>query len=184
MELPLDYLHQHISFVLQDFVRYEATAMENIAYGDWKDLMKNQPKVEEAARLAGVDDMIRSMPRGYDTMLGRLFGEYDLSGGQWQKIAVARAFCREASVLILDEPTSNLSIRAEYDLFRRFQELSRGRTTILVSHRFSTLRMADRIFVMDKGQIVESGTHQELIDKKGRYSRLYRLHRLQTDIED
>jgi ATP-binding cassette subfamily B protein len=168
--------------VLQDFVRYEATAMDNIAYGDWQRMMGARESVERAARLAGVDDMIRALPRGYDTMLGRLFGEHDLSGGQWQKMAVARAFSREASVLILDEPTSNLSIQAEYELFCRFRELSRGRTTILVSHRFSTLRMADRILVMEKGRIVESGSHKELMASEGRYARLYRLHRRQTSL--
>jgi ATP-binding cassette subfamily B protein len=178
--LSLDYLHQQMAFVLQDFVRYEATAMENIAYGDWQSMMGNWQNVERVARLAGVANMIRSMPRGYETMLGRLFGEYDLSGGEWQKLAVARAFSREASVLILDEPTSNLSIQAEYELFCRFRELSRGRTTILVSHRFSTLRMADRILVMDKGLIVECGTHKQLLTNAGRYAKLYRLHRRQT----
>ena len=169
-----------MSFVLQDFVRYEATAMDNIAYGDWQSMMGKWQDVERVAQLAGVDGMIRSMPRGYETMLGRLFGEYDLSGGEWQKLAVARAFSREASVLILDEPTSNLSIQAEYELFCRFRKLSRGRTTILVSHRFSTLRMADRILVMEKGQIVECGTHEKLIANAGRYAKLYRLHRHQT----
>jgi ATP-binding cassette subfamily B protein len=181
-EISLNYLQQQISFVLQDFVRYEATAMDNIAYGDWQRMMGARESVERAARLAGVDDMIRALPRGYDTMLGRLFGEHDLSGGQWQKMAVARAFSREASVLILDEPTSNLSIQAEYELFCRFRELSRGRTTILVSHRFSTLRMADRILVMEKGRIVESGSHKELMASEGRYARLYRLHRRQTSL--
>jgi ATP-binding cassette subfamily B protein len=179
-QISLDYLYQQISFVLQDFVRYEATAMDNIAYGDWASMMGKRQEVERIARLAGVDGMIRSMPRGYETMLGRLFGEYDLSGGEWQKLAVARAFSRGAAVLILDEPTSSLSTQAEYELFCRFRELSRGRTTILVSHRFSTLRMADRILVMEKGQIVECGTHEELIANAGRYAKLYRLHRRQT----
>ena len=182
-EISLNYLHQRISFVLQDFVRYEATAMDNIAYGDWQRMIGQREKVERAAQLAGLDDMIRALPRGYDTMLGRLFGEHDLSGGQWQKMAVARAFSREASVLILDEPTSNLSIQAEYELFCRFRELARGRTTILVSHRFSTLRMADRILVVEKGRIVESGTHKELMAHEGRYARLYRLNRRQTSLQ-
>jgi len=110
-------------------------------------------------------------------MLGRLFGEHDLSKGQWQKLAIARAFARDASVLILDEPAASLSVQAEYELFCQFRQLSQGRTTILISHRFSTLRIADRILVMEKGRIIEGGTHQELLDKAGSYAKLYRLHR-------
>jgi ATP-binding cassette subfamily B protein len=156
--LSLTDLHKRIGFVFQDFSRYEATAADNIAYGDWQLMIGNRQKVEQVARLAGVDAMIRSMPEGYDTVLGRMFGKHDLSKGQWQRLAIARAFARDASVLILDEPAASLSAQAEYELFCRFHELSQGRTTILVSHRFSTLSIADRILVMEKGRIVESGT--------------------------
>ena len=172
-ELSLDYLHSQISFVFQGVVPYEATASENIAYGDWNRLLKDRDQIECVARYAGVSKLIERMPQGYDTPLGRRFGEYDLSEGQWQRIAIARAFARDASLLILDEPTSNLDAIAEYELFNRFRKLAEGRTTILISHRFSTVRMADRIIVIDKGRIVESGTHQELLENKGHYATLY-----------
>lgn len=185
-ELSLMYLQSQISFVFQGFGRYEATAADNIAYGDWRRMLYNRELVERIALLADVHDMIKDMPQGYDTMLGRMFGEYDLSGGQWQRIAVARAFARDASLLILDEPTSNLDVRAEYELFCRFRDLTRGRTTILISHRFSTVSIADRIIVMERGRIIESGTHPDLLAQAGTYASLYDLHQRQraTSIED
>ena len=173
------HLHEHIAFVVQDFARYEATAADNIAYGDWRRMVGNQNRVEQIARLANVHSMIQSMPKAYNTMLGRLFGEHDLSHGQWQKLAIARALARNAAVLILDEPASSLSVQAEYELFCRFREVSKGRTTILISHRLSTARIADRIFIMEKGQIVECGTHRQLIASSGHYAKLYSLHRRQ-----
>jgi ATP-binding cassette subfamily B protein len=175
--------HRQIGFVFQHIGQYEATAAENIAYGNWERLFQHKEMIERIARLANVHDTIIAMPRGYDTFLGRRFGEYDLSQGQWQQLAVARAFAREdASLLILDEPTSNLDARAEYELFCRFRELAAGRTTILISHRFSTVSMADRILVLSEGRIVEQGTHQDLLARGGYYASLYRLHERQAGV--
>ncbi|MGH7960323.1 MAG: ABC transporter ATP-binding protein [Candidatus Binatia bacterium] len=175
----LEHLHGGIAFLSQGFARYEATAAENIAYGDWQRMLEHPERIREAAVSAGVHDLIVTLPQGYDTMLGRMFGEHELSGGQWQKLAVARTLARDASLLILDEPTAHFDARAEYELFCRFRALATGRTTILVSHRFTTLGMADRILVMDRGRIVESGTHEELLAQAGTYATLYDLHRRQ-----
>ncbi len=176
-ELSLDDLYGQISFVFQNANRYEATAAENIAYGHWQQI-QNKEQIEKIARLANVDDMIRAMPDGYDTMLGRKFGQYDLSGGQWKKMAIARAMARDnSSLIILDEPTAGLDAKAEHELFLHFRELSAGRTTILISHQFSTVNIADRIIVMDKGEIVESGTHEALLDKNDLYASLYDLQK-------
>ena len=178
-ELSITYLHSQLSFVFQNFGRYEATAADNIAFGSWQNTRHDHERVKQIARLAGVHNMIKEMPQGYETLLGRMFGEYNLSGGEWQKIAIARAFARDTSLFILDEPTSSLDTRSEYKLFSRFRKLAKGRTAILISHRFSTVSMADRILVIDNGQIVEEGTHKELLSKRGHYSNLYRLHQRQ-----
>ncbi len=179
-KLDVHALQRRIAFVFQSFSRYEATAADNIAYGDWERCLGQPERIEEIARAAGVHDMIMAMPEGYDTMLGRSFGTLDLSGGEWQKLAVARAFARPASLLIFDEATASLDARAEYELFVRARELARGRTTILISHRFSTVSMADRILVMDQGKIVEQGSHRELLRRAGYYAELYRLHQRQV----
>ncbi|MFC1884858.1 ABC transporter ATP-binding protein [Thermodesulfobacteriota bacterium] len=178
-KISIEYLHENVSLILQNFGRYEATVFENIAYGDWKRLLNNPREVESISEKGGVAEMIHDMPQGYQTMLGRSFGEYTLSGGQWQQIALARAFGRNAAVFILDEPTSNLDAQAEYKLFLRLKKVSEGRTTILISHRFSTVSMADRIIVLKNGKVREEGTHEMLLKNKDLYYRLYNFHKLQ-----
>jgi len=177
----LEDLQGCITSVLQNFGRYEATAAENIAYGNWRQLLHDREQVRRIAQMTEADELIQSMSEQYDTMLGRVFGSCDLSGGQWQKLATARAFARHACILILDEPTAFLDARAEYALFQQFRELAKGRTTLLISHRFSTLQMADRILVLDEGVLIENGTHADLVSQGGRYSELYALHRRQIE---
>jgi len=138
--------------------------------------MDDRARIEDAARRAYADEVVASLPKGYDQVIGRRFRTgVDLSGGQWQKIAIARAYMREAEVLILDEPTAALDARAEFEVFQRFKELSHGRTAVLISHRFSSVRMADRIFVLADGGIEDIGTHEELVAKPGLYSELFEL---------
>lgn len=175
-EISLDFLYRHTAFVFQGFAAYEASVADNIAYGDHDRLLHNREEVERIAQYTGADELIQRMPAGYDTKLGRVFGEYDLSTGQWQQIAIARAFARSnANLLILDEPTASLDVVAEYELFERFRTLAQGKTTILVSHRFSTVAMADRIIVLDKGRLVEQGTHSQLLARGDHYARLYEI---------
>ena len=169
-------LRRQISFVFQDFGRYSATVAENIAYGDWPRLADDRAAIEQCARRADLLAAIEKMPDGLETMLGRQFGHYEPSGGVWQKIAIARAFAREAPLLILDEPTASIDARAEYELFCQLAALAEGRTTILISHRFSTVSMAQRIVVLDQGQVVEQGSHDELLALNGQYAKLYGYH--------
>jgi ATP-binding cassette subfamily B protein len=176
-EFDLGHLRRQVTCLTQDFGRYAASAADNIAFGDWEHLIGDDAAIEAVGRAAGIGDLISAMPQGYRTMLGREFGQYEPSGGQWQQLAVARTVARDARIVILDEPTANLDIENEYRLFQRYLALAEGRTILLISHRFSTVRMADRILVLDAGQVVESGTHDELIHMKGRYAALYDLHR-------
>lgn len=168
-------LRERISVVFQDFARYALTAAENIAVGNIS-AQPTQEGVETAARSAGAHDMLTGLSNGYDTVLSRMFrGGRELSGGQWQRIALARSFYRDSPLVILDEPTSSLDPRAEYELFSTLRSALAGRTALFISHRFSTVRGADRIYVMDRGQIIEQGTHEELMRRGGRYAELYAL---------
>ena len=176
-ELDIDHLRRQVTCLFQHFGRYAASAADNIAFGDWTRLLGDDGGIEKVARAAGVHDLISAMPNGYGTMLGRAFGHYEPSGGEWQQLAIGRAIARDARILILDEPTASLDIDTEYRLFQRYRALAEGRTILLISHRFSTVRMADRILVLDAGQVVESGSHDELMRVNGRYAALYDLHR-------
>ena len=171
---PLD-LRQRIGVIFQDFVRYHLPASENIGFGQIEALDRLD-RIIESARKSGAHSIIESLPDGYQTMLGRWFhGGHELSVGQWQKIALARAFMRDAEILVLDEPTASLDAETEYEIFRHFQELTDGKMAILISHRFSTVRMADRIVVIQEGRIAEIGTHQELLRREGIYAHLFSM---------
>jgi ATP-binding cassette subfamily B protein len=174
-EYDIDDLNREIGVIFQDFMRYEMTVRQNIAIGR-VDIGDPNGNIEAAARKSGADDLIRRLPKGYDQLLGRRFeGGLDLSGGEWQKIALARAYLRDAQLLILDEPTAALDARAEYEVFQHFAELTQGKMALLISHRFSTVRMADRIVVLEGGRVAEEGGHSDLLALGGRYSELFQL---------
>ena len=168
-------LRRNIGVVFQDFARYNLSVSDNISFGNL-DEYKNFDLIRQAAIDAGASEFIEQLDHGYQTMLGKMFpGGHELSGGQWQKIGLARAFMSPAQILILDEPTAALDAIAEYELFQRFRQLAKGKMTFLVSHRFSTVRMADRIVVLDQGSICEMGSHQELMDHNGLYAHMFKV---------
>ena len=168
-------LRREIGVIFQDYMRYDLLVRENIGFGK-VDSLGDRPRVESAAVKSLAKSVIDHLPNGYDQMVGRRFeGGVDLSGGEWQKLALARAYMRDAQLLILDEPTATLDARAEYEVFQRFSELTRERMAVLISHRFSTVRMADRILVLADGSIQEQGTHEQLLSLGGRYAELFEL---------
>ncbi len=171
----LDELRGSMGVIFQDFVRYNLPAGDNIAVGRIE-ARGDRERIARAANRSQADEVIGRLPRGYDQMIGKRFKNgVELSGGEWQKIAIARAYMREAEVLILDEPTAALDARAEFEVFQRFKELSKGKTAVLISHRFSSVRMADRILVLADGKVEAQGTHEELVAQEGRYAELFEL---------
>ncbi|MGS2718246.1 ABC transporter ATP-binding protein [Eionea flava] len=169
-------LRAHIGVIFQDFLRYQFTVGENLGVGQLS-AFDDEACWQQAANKGGAEDFVERLPDGYHTQLGRWFKDgQELSGGQWQKLALSRAFMRqEADILILDEPTAAMDAQAEADIFNRFKEAALGKTVVLISHRFSTVRMADEILVIDKGVVVERGNHQQLLNEKGVYARLFNL---------
>jgi len=174
-EYDLEDLHREIGVIFQDFMRYEMTARENIAVGRIEEV-NNLDSLQIAAHKSMADDVIQRLPQTYEQMLGRRFEQgVDLSGGEWQKVALARAYLRDAQLLILDEPTAALDARSEFEVFHRFSELTTGKMALFISHRFSTVRAADRILVLANGKIAEEGTHDQLSSLGGRYAEMFEM---------
>jgi ATP-binding cassette subfamily B protein len=174
-EYDIESVRRNVGVIFQDFVRYDLVLRENIAVGNIEE-REDESRLRGAAERSLADTVARRLRGKYDQMLGRRFdGGVELSGGEWQKVALARAYMRDAQLLILDEPTAALDARAEYEVFLRFSELTAGKMAVLISHRFSTVRMADRILVLRGGELAEHGTHEELVARGGLYAELFQL---------
>jgi ATP-binding cassette subfamily B protein len=174
-EYAIEDLRLNLGIIFQDYLRYQMTLSQNIAVGNISEI-GNQALIQKAAEESLADALAEKLPNRYEQWLGRRFNDgVELSGGEWQKVALARAYMKDAQVLILDEPTAALDARAEYEVFQRFAQMTKGKSAVLISHRFSTARLADRILVLDKGTVLEAGTHEELILKNSRYAELFRL---------
>jgi ATP-binding cassette subfamily B protein len=174
-DYDLDDLHQEMGVIFQDFMRYEMTVRENIGVGR-VEFEHTEAEIEDAAEKSLAASVVKKLAGGYDQMLGRRFETgVDLSGGEWQRIALARAYLRDAQLLILDEPTAALDARSELEVFERFAELTQGKMALLISHRFSTVRMADRIVVLSGGQLVEEGNHSQLLALGGLYAEMFEM---------
>lgn len=174
-EVNLKKWHSYIGAIFQDFIKYQFTFRENISFGDVSKSDKEK-SLKKVVGQSGANAFLDDLPKGYNQVVGKMFeGGVDLSGGQWQKLALARAFYRDSPILILDEPTSAIDAKAEYEIFERVQGLQKDKTAIIISHRFSTVRNADRILVLDEGKIVEEGTHQQLLSLEGMYAELFNI---------
>jgi len=173
-EYSVEDLHREIGVIFQDFVKYEMTAAQNIAVGRIDTAANGS--IENAARRSLADQIIQRLPGGYEQLLGSHFeGGVDLSGGEWQKVALARAYLRDAQLLVLDEPTAALDARSEFEVFKRFADLTEGKMALLISHRFSTVRMADKLVVLENGRIAEQGNHKQLLALGGRYASMFEM---------